>query len=56
LFAICKNFKGLKVKLDFPLIQGSNGEMTKMKVVQLFKLYNFALEFDFKNSKYASLF
>jgi hypothetical protein len=56
LFVICKNFKGLKVKLNFPLIQGSNGEMTKMKVVQLFKLYNFALGFDFKNSKYASLF
>jgi hypothetical protein len=49
LSAICKNFKGPEVKLNFPLLQGSNEEMTKMKVVQLFKLYNFALGFKFKN-------
>jgi hypothetical protein len=53
---IYKNFKGPEVKLNFPLIQGSNGEMTKMKVVQIFKLYNFALGFELQNSKYASLF
>jgi hypothetical protein len=56
LFVICKNFKGLKVKLNFPLIQGSNEEMAKMKVVQLFELYNFALGFELQNSWYATLF
>jgi hypothetical protein len=33
LIANCKIFKGLKVKLNFPLIQGSNGEMTKIENV-----------------------
>jgi hypothetical protein len=28
----------------------------KMKVVKLFKLYNFVLGFEIKNSKYATLF
>jgi hypothetical protein len=32
LIAKYRNFKGLKVKLNFPLLQGSNGEMTKMKM------------------------
>jgi hypothetical protein len=33
LIAKYKNFKGLKVKLNFPLLQGSNGEMTKIENV-----------------------
>jgi hypothetical protein len=28
-----KNFKGLIVKLNFPLLQGSNGKMTKIENV-----------------------
>jgi hypothetical protein len=32
-FANYKNFKGLKVKLNFPLLQGSNGKMTKIENV-----------------------
>jgi hypothetical protein len=56
LFANYKNFKGLNVKLNFPLLQGSNGKMTKIENVELFKLYNIALGFEFKNSKYTYLF
>jgi hypothetical protein len=56
LIANYKNFKGLKVKLNFPLLQGSNGEMTKIKKMQLFKLYNIVLGFELKNSKYTYLF
>jgi hypothetical protein len=32
-FANYKNIKGLKVKLNFPLLQGSNGKMTKIENV-----------------------
>jgi hypothetical protein len=31
LIANYKNFKGLKVKLNFPLLQGSNGKMAKIE-------------------------
>jgi hypothetical protein len=33
LIANYKNFKGLKVKLNFPLLQGSNGKMAKIENV-----------------------
>jgi hypothetical protein len=33
LIANYKNFKGLKAKLNFPLLQGSNGKMTKIENV-----------------------
>jgi hypothetical protein len=42
LVGICKNLRDSSVNWIFPLIQSSNEEMTKIEVVEFFKLYNFA--------------
>jgi hypothetical protein len=41
---------------NFPLIQGSDEKMVKIEVVELFKIYNFALGLKFRNLKYKVLF
>jgi hypothetical protein len=56
LVGICKNLRDFAVNRIFPLIQNSNEEMTKMKVVEFFKSFNFALGFKFKNPKLNALF
>jgi hypothetical protein len=45
----CKNFRDFTVNRNFPLIQSSDEEMVKKKVVELFKTYNFALGLKFRN-------
>jgi hypothetical protein len=51
LYVISENWRGFSVKQNFPSIQNPNEEMPKMKVGELFKLYNIALGLKFKNSK-----
>jgi hypothetical protein len=51
-----KNFKDLTENRNSPLIQSSDEKMVKMKVVELFKTYNFALGLKFRNLKYKVLF
>jgi hypothetical protein len=51
LYAISENCWGFSVKQNFPSIQNPNEEMAKMKVGELFKLYNIVLGLKFKNSK-----
>jgi hypothetical protein len=49
--------QGSHCKLNFfPLFQSSNEKMVKMKVVEFFKSYNFALGLKFKNLKHKDLF
>jgi hypothetical protein len=52
----CKNLRDFTVNRNFPLIQSPNEEKVKIKVVELFKSYNFALELKFRNLKYNVLF
>jgi hypothetical protein len=52
----CKNLRDITVNKKFPLIQSSDEKMVKMKVVELFKTYNFALGLKFRNLKYKVLF
>jgi hypothetical protein len=52
----CKNLRDFTVDRNSPLIQSSNEKMVKMKVVELFKTYNFALGLKFRNLKYKVLF
>jgi hypothetical protein len=56
LVGICKNLMVFSVNWILPLIQSSNEEMVKIEVVELFKFYNFALGFKFKNLKHNALF
>jgi hypothetical protein len=56
LTGICKNFRDCTVNRYFPLIQSSNEKMAKMKVVELFKTYNFILGLKLRNLKYKVLF
>jgi hypothetical protein len=56
LIGIYKNLRDFTVNRIFPLIQNSNEEMTKIKVVEFFKFFNFALGFKFKNPKLDALF
>jgi hypothetical protein len=56
LTGICKNFRDCTVNRYFPLIQSSNEKMAKMKVVELFKTYNFVLGLKLRNLKYKVLF
>jgi hypothetical protein len=51
-----QNLRDLTVNKNSPLIQSSNEKMVKMKVVELFKTYNFALGLKFRNLKYKVLF
>jgi hypothetical protein len=51
-----KNLRDFTVNRIFPLIQSSNEEMSKIKVVEFFKSFNFALGFKFKNPKINALF
>jgi hypothetical protein len=51
-----KNLKDFTVNRNFPLIQSPNEEKVKIEVVELFKLYNFALGLKFRNLKYKVLF
>jgi hypothetical protein len=55
LVAKYKNPRDLTVEQNSPLIQNSNEEVTKIKVVAFFKPYNIALEFKFKNPRYTAL-
>jgi hypothetical protein len=52
----CRNFRDCTVNKNSPLIQSSNEKMVKMKVVELFKTYNFALGLKFRNRKHIVLF
>jgi hypothetical protein len=52
----CKNLRDFTANRNFPLIQSSNEEMVKIKVVELFKSYNFALGLKFRNLKHNILF
>jgi hypothetical protein len=52
----CRNFRDCTVNRNSPLIQSSNEKMVKMKVVELFKNYNFALGLKFRNLKHIVLF
>jgi hypothetical protein len=51
----CKNLRDFTVNRNFPLIQSSDVKMVKMKVVELFKTYNFTLGLEFRNLKYKVL-
>jgi hypothetical protein len=51
-----QNLRDLTVNKNSPLILSSNEKMVKMKVVELFKIYNFALGLKFINLKYKVLF
>jgi hypothetical protein len=51
-----KNLRDFTVNRNFPLIQSPNEEKVKIEVVELFKLYNFALGLKFRNLKYKVLF
>jgi hypothetical protein len=51
LYAISENCRAFSVKQNFPSTQNPNEEMPKMKVGELFKLYNIALGLKLKNSK-----
>jgi hypothetical protein len=51
-----KNLRDFTVNKNFPLIQSPNEEKVKIEVVELFKLYNFALGLKFINLKYKVLF
>jgi hypothetical protein len=53
---ICRNFRDCTVIINFPLIQSSNEKVAKMKVVELFKTYNFVLGLKLRNLKYKVLF
>jgi hypothetical protein len=55
LVAKYRNPRDLIVKQNSPLIQNSNEEVTKIKVVEFFKSYNIALGFKFRNPKYTAL-
>jgi hypothetical protein len=50
-----RNPRDLTVEQNSPLIQNSNEEVTKIKIVAFFKPYNIALEFKFKNPRYTAL-
>jgi hypothetical protein len=50
----CKNLRDITVNRNFPLIHSSNEKMVKMKVVELFKTYNFALGLKFRKPKVQS--
>jgi hypothetical protein len=56
LVAKYRNPMDLTVKQNSPLIQNSNEEVTKIKVIEFFKSYNIALGFKFRNPKYTALF
>jgi hypothetical protein len=56
LTGICNNFRDCTVNRYFPLIQSSNEKMVKMKAVELFETYNFALGLKFRNLKHIVLF
>jgi hypothetical protein len=51
-----KNLRDFTINRNFPLIQSPNEEKVKIEVVELFKLYNFALGLKFRNLKYKVLF
>jgi hypothetical protein len=51
----CKNLRDFTVTRNSPLIQSSNEKMVKMKVVELFKTYNFSLGLKFRNLKHTVL-
>jgi hypothetical protein len=52
----CKILRDFTVNRNFPLIQSSDEKMVKMKVVEIFKTYNFALGLKLRNPKYKVLF
>jgi hypothetical protein len=56
LTGICRNFRDCAVIRNFPLIQSSKEKVAKMKVVELFKTYNFVLGLKLRNLKYNVLF
>jgi hypothetical protein len=56
LVGICRNLRDFTINRIFPLIQNSNEEITKIKIVGFFKSFNFALGFKFKNPKLNALF
>jgi hypothetical protein len=51
-----KNLRDFTVNRNSLLTQSSNEKMVKMKVVELFKNYNFALGLKFRNLYYKVLF
>jgi hypothetical protein len=51
-----KNSRDLTIIQNFALFLSSNEKMVKIKVVELFKPYNFYLGFKFKNAKDRVLF
>jgi hypothetical protein len=51
-----KNLRDFIVNGNFPLIQSSDEKMVKIKVVELFKSYNFALGLKFRKIKHTVLF
>jgi hypothetical protein len=52
----CRNFRDCTVNKNFPLIPSSNEKMVSMKVVELFKTYNFTLGLKLRNLEHTVLF